>query len=69
MTLIEMTPGVVDGLIQRAGDPLRERWWRQVESCGFCSRPIRLKGHVVREHIVRPADEVCSVIGREHISA
>jgi hypothetical protein len=48
-----VTPALLDGrtvdqIVRRAGRPDYERWAQQVERCGHCSRPVRLRGRVTR---------------------
>lgn len=38
----------VGELVDRAGRPDFDRWAEQVERCGYCSRPVRLRGFVDR---------------------
>jgi len=45
--LAELPPGVVEEIVHRAGRPDFERWSEQLHSCGYCSRPVRLRGRVV----------------------
>jgi hypothetical protein len=42
---------MVEQIVHRAGRPDFDRWAEQVERCGHCARPVRLRGHI--EH--RPA--------------
>ena len=41
-------PLLVDQIVRRAGRPDFDRWADQVERCGYCSRPVRLRGYVDR---------------------
>ena len=38
----------VDEIVSRAGGPGFDRWADQVARCGYCSRPVRLRGFVDR---------------------
>jgi hypothetical protein len=42
----ELPPGVVDEIVHRTGRPDFERWSEQLHRCGYCSRPVRLRGQV-----------------------
>jgi Replication initiator protein, pSAM2 len=45
---VELDTRIVDGILRRASDRSSyERFVAQGESCGWCSRPVRLAGHVV----------------------
>lgn len=44
--LADLPPRVVDEIVHRAGRPDFERWAEQLDRCGNCSRPIRLRGRV-----------------------
>ena len=39
---------LVDEIVGRAGRPDFDRWADQVERCGYCARPVRLRGVVKR---------------------
>ncbi len=39
---------LVDQIVRRASRPDFDRWADQVERCGYCSRPVRLRGYVDR---------------------
>lgn len=39
---------LLDEILGRAGRPDFDRWADQVERCGYCSRPVRLRGVVQR---------------------
>ena len=41
-------PRVVAEMVDRAGRPDFDRWADQVAGCGYCSRPVRLRGRVTR---------------------
>jgi len=43
----ELDPATVQGLVARAGDPKRERWLQQVRRIGACRHPVRLRGVVL----------------------
>jgi hypothetical protein len=47
--LVELPPEVVEEIVRRAGRPDFDRWSEQVQRCGYCSRPVRLRGRVVHE--------------------
>jgi hypothetical protein len=47
--LIEVPSQVVEEIVQRAGRPDFERWSEQLHRCGYCSRPVRLRGRVVHQ--------------------
>jgi hypothetical protein len=47
--LVELPPQVVEEIVQRAGRPDFDRWSEQVQRCGYCSRPVRLRGRVVHQ--------------------
>jgi len=55
----ELDPATVRGLIARASDPKRERWLQQVRRTGACRHPVRLRGIVVRgeERVYSTVDE------------
>jgi replication initiator protein RepSA len=55
----ELDPATVRGLVARAGDPRRERWLEQVRRTGACRHPIRLRGVVLHgdEHVYSTASE------------
>jgi len=59
LTVDELDPATVRGLVARAGDPKRERWLQQVRRTGACRHPVRLRGVVVRgdERVYSTADE------------
>ena len=40
-------PRTVEEIVTRAGRPDFDRWAQQVERCGHCARPVRLRGRVV----------------------
>ncbi|WP_369055616.1 replication initiator [Kineococcus terrestris] len=44
VSLGELLPGAVAEMAARAARPDFDRWQQQAESCGHCSRPIRLRG-------------------------
>jgi hypothetical protein len=46
---VELAPHVVDEIVRRAGRPDFDRWAEQLARCGYCSRPVRLRGQVVHE--------------------
>ena len=41
-------PGLVDQIVRRAGRADFDRWAEQVERCGYCTRPVRLRGFIDR---------------------
>ena len=43
----ELDPATIRGLVARAGDPQRERWLQQVRRTGACRHPVRLRGVVL----------------------
>ena len=43
----ELDPATIRGLVARAGDPQRERWLQQVRRTGACRHPVRLQGVVL----------------------
>ena len=45
--LVELPPQVVEEIVHRAGRPDFDRWSEQLQRCGYCSRPVRLRGRVV----------------------
>jgi hypothetical protein len=47
--LVELQPQVVEEIVQRAGRPDFDRWSEQLQRCGYCSRPVRLRGRVVHQ--------------------
>ncbi|MGH3772097.1 MAG: replication initiator, partial [Pseudonocardiaceae bacterium] len=47
--LIELSPQVVEEIVHRAGRPDFDRWSEQLQSCGHCSRPVRLRGRVLHQ--------------------
>jgi len=47
--LVELAPHVVDEIVHRAGRPDFDRWAEQLARCGYCSRPVRLRGQVEHE--------------------
>jgi hypothetical protein len=46
MTDPALSPGTVEQIVRRAGRPDFDRWAEQVERCGHCARPVRLRGRV-----------------------
>jgi hypothetical protein len=46
---VELAPHVVDEIVRRAGRPDFDRWAEQLARCGYCSRPVRLRGQVVHQ--------------------
>jgi hypothetical protein len=44
-----LPPSTVAEIVQRAGRPDFDRWAEQVERCGHCARPVRLRGRIVRQ--------------------
>jgi hypothetical protein len=46
MTTATLDPRTVDEIVHRAGRSDYDRWADQVARCGYCSRPVRLRGHV-----------------------
>ena len=40
----------VDEIVSRAGRPDYDRWAEQVARCGYCSRPVRLRGFIDRSN-------------------
>jgi len=48
LTVDELDPATVRGLVARASDPKRERWLQQVRRTGACRHPVRLRGVVLR---------------------
>lgn len=66
-TLDRPAPGRLDAqtvaeIVDRAGRPDFERWADQVERCGHCARPVRLRGRIVRT-TPGGAEEVYSTAG------
>jgi len=59
LTVDELDPATLRGLVARAGDPKRERWLEQVRRTGACRHPVRLRGVVLRgdERVYATADE------------
>jgi hypothetical protein len=55
----ELDPATIRGLVARASDPKRERWLQQVRRTGACRHPVRLRGVVVRgeERVYSTVDE------------
>jgi hypothetical protein len=47
--LAKLPPEVVEEIVHRAGRPDFERWSEQLHRCGYCSRPVRLRGRVVHQ--------------------
>ncbi len=47
--LIELAPPVVEEIVHRAGRPDFDRWSEQLQRCGHCSRPVRLRGRVIHQ--------------------
>jgi hypothetical protein len=47
--LTELPPQVVEEIVHRAGRPDFDRWSEQLHRCGYCSRPVRLRGRVIHE--------------------
>ncbi|HEX5143149.1 MAG TPA: replication initiator [Mycobacterium sp.] len=47
--LVELQPQVVEEIVHRAGRPDFDRWSDQLQRCGYCSRPVRLRGRVVHQ--------------------
>jgi len=47
--LIELPPRVVEEIVHRAGRPDFDRWSEQLHRCGYCSRPVRLRGRVIHQ--------------------
>ncbi|HEY9472523.1 MAG TPA: replication initiator, partial [Mycobacteriales bacterium] len=47
-TLSRPDPATVDAIVARAGRPDFDRWAEQVTRCGYCTRPVRLRGTVTR---------------------
>jgi hypothetical protein len=41
-------PALVEQIVRRAGRPDFDRWAEQVERCGYCARPVRLRGVIER---------------------
>jgi replication initiator protein RepSA len=39
-------PDTVEEIVSRAGRPDFDRWADQVARCGYCSRPVRLRGYI-----------------------
>jgi replication initiator protein RepSA len=48
-SLVELPPQVVEEIVQRAGRSDFDRWSEQLQRCGYCSRPVRLRGRVVHQ--------------------
>lgn len=46
LALGELPPRVVDEIVRRAGRSDFDRWAEQLDRCGNCSRPIRLRGRI-----------------------
>jgi hypothetical protein len=55
----ELDPAILRGLVARAGDPKRERWLQQVRRTGACRHPVRLRGVVLHgdERVYSTVDE------------
>jgi hypothetical protein len=47
--LVELPAEVVEEIVHRAGRPDFDRWSEQLQRCGYCSRPVRLRGRVVHQ--------------------
>ncbi len=47
--VIELAPPVVEEIIDRAARPDFDRWSEQLQHCGHCSRPVRLRGRVIHQ--------------------
>ena len=47
--LVELPPQVVEEIVHRAGRHDFDRWSEQLQRCGYCSRPVRLRGRVVHQ--------------------
>lgn len=47
--LAELPPQVVEEIVHRAGRPDFDLWSEQLQRCGYCSRPVRLRGRVVHQ--------------------
>jgi hypothetical protein len=47
--LVELPPQVVEEIVHRAGRPDFDRWSDQLQRCGYCSRPVRLRGRIVHQ--------------------
>jgi hypothetical protein len=47
--LVELPPQVVEEIVHRAGRPDFDRWSEQLQHCGYCSRPVRLRGRIVHQ--------------------
>ncbi|MGH3710049.1 MAG: replication initiator [Pseudonocardiaceae bacterium] len=47
--LIELALPVVEEIIHRAARPDFDRWSEQLQHCGHCARPVRLRGRVVHQ--------------------
>ncbi len=46
---VGLAPHVVEEVVARAGRADFERWAEQVERCGYCARPVRLRGRIVEQ--------------------
>jgi len=44
---VELVPSTVEAMARRARRPDFERWAAQAAGCGYCSRPVRLRGKTV----------------------
>jgi hypothetical protein len=56
-----LAPSTVAEIVDRAARPNYDRWAEQVERCGHCARPVRLRGRTVRhtpngKHVVYSTD-------------
>jgi hypothetical protein len=49
VTAATLGPQIVAEIVSRAGRPDFDRWAEQVERCGHCARPVRLRGRVVHQ--------------------
>src|SRR6266496_2857610 len=45
---LPLAPHTVEQIVRRAGRADFDRWAEQVERCGHCSRPVRLRGRIIR---------------------
>ncbi|SHN34052.1 replication initiator [Cryptosporangium aurantiacum] len=43
---VAFTRRTVDQILDRAGRPDFDRWQQQLQHCGYCSRPVRLRGRI-----------------------
>ena len=55
----QLAAETVEQIVDRAGRPDFDRWAEQVERCGHCARPVRLRGRNVR-HATGGPQEVYS---------